>query len=135
MLFLSEMLSLLKKMKNNPLPKLGFSYWRCRESCSMFFCVNDHLTRFLHNVVVGLESEERCCVYSVTCSILWKQPFFLAKRCNKQNQNAVLCVFCVCVCVYVCLYVCVCPHKTDSAGKFLIFNKIIIRNVGGNYCS
>ena len=53
---------------------------------------------------------------------------------SKYSSLCLLCV-CVCVCVYVCMYVCVCPHKTDSAGKFLIFNKIIIRNVGGNYCS
>lgn len=75
------------------------------------------LTHFLHNVIVGWESEERCCVYSVTHTTLWKQAFFLAKNRNKQNQNAVLCVF--------FFFVCVCVHNTGSAGNFLTLGKLL----------
>lgn len=70
MFVLSGKLSLLKEMKKNPLPKPGFSLLKVQGVLQYVLLCQGSFDLFdLHNVVVGLECEERC-VYSVTCSIL-----------------------------------------------------------------
>lgn len=58
------------------------------------------------------------CVFSYMLNSVKATISFGKKMQQRKSKCSSLCLFCVYVCV------CVCP-KTDSAGKFLIFNRIM----------